>query len=145
NGEQILAALADRTLRGVVVGGVELADLPDPQAARDALAAADVVISLEVRTSEVTELADVVLPVAPPSEKAGAFWNWEGRVRVFRQALESHFMPDHRVLDSIAREMGVELGLASGEQVRKEIDTLDLWDGARTAAPAVGTSEPPAV
>ncbi len=145
NAEQILSALADGTLRGAIVGGVELADLPDPQAARDALAAADVVVSLEVRGSEVTDLADVVLPVAPPQEKAGAFWNWEGRVRVFRQALDSHFMPDHRVLDSLAREMGVDLGLATGEQVRKEIDTLGLWDGTRVEAPAVETAEPPAV
>lgn len=142
---QIIDALAARTLRGVVVGGVELADLPDPQAAREALAAADVVVSIEVRRSEVTDLADVVLPVAPPVEKAGAFWNWEGRVRPFRQVLDSAALPDHRALDALAREMGVELGLATGEQVRREIDQLDLWDGARAAAPTVEAAEPPAV
>ncbi len=48
-------------------------DLPDPGAAPPALDAAGFVVSLEVRSSAVTERADVVLPVAPVAEKAGTF------------------------------------------------------------------------
>ena len=61
------------------------ADLPDPAAAHAALSGVGFLVALEVRSSAVTELADVVLPVAPPVEKAGTFLNWEGRPRPFPQ------------------------------------------------------------
>ena len=48
-----------------MVGGVDLDDLPDPEAARAALGRVGFVVSLEIRQSPVTDLADVVLPVAP--------------------------------------------------------------------------------
>lgn len=139
----ILAGLADGDLRAVVTGSVELGDLPDPDAARAALEVADFVVSLEVRASDVTAHADVVFPVAPPAEKAGAFWNWEGRVRPFGQALDSVAMADHRVLDAIADAMGVQLGLGTLDAVRAEIDQLGPWDGARVPAPDVSAHEPP--
>ena len=46
------------------------------------------VVSLELRESPVTAVADVVLPVAPQSEKTGTYVNWEGRVRAFEEALD---------------------------------------------------------
>ncbi len=139
---QILDALVAGQLKGVVLGGLELADLPDPAAARAALEAADIVVSLEVRASDVTALADVVLPVAPPVERAGSYWNWEGRVRTFGQALDSSAMPDHRALDGLAAEMGVALGAATGTQVRAELDQLGVWEGERLAAPTTSPTPP---
>lgn len=143
--DQILAALSAGELKGLVIGGVELADLPNPVAARAALEQADFVVCLEVRRSEATDLADVVLPVAPPVERAGAFWNWEGRVRPFEQVLESAALTDHRVLNSIAAELDVELGLGSSTAVRKEIEHLEHWEGVRIDAPAVSGEQPPTV
>jgi NADH-quinone oxidoreductase subunit G len=142
----ILAAAADGTLGGLVVGGVEPRDLPDPVAARAALAAAGFLVSLEVRESEVTALADVVLPVAPPVERPGTFVTWEGRPRPFPQALTSSAMPDHRVLDALADELGVTLGLRTIAEVHADAEALrGDWDGARVPAPAVPHAEPPAV
>ncbi|VTR78810.1 NADH-quinone oxidoreductase subunit G [Cellulomonas hominis] len=142
----ILAAAADGTLGGLVVGGVDVRDLPDPAAARAALAAAGFVVSLEVRESEVTALADVVLPVAPPVERPGTFVTWEGRPRPFPQALTSTAMPDHRVLDALADELGVTLGLRTIAEVHADAEALrGDWDGARVPAPAVPHAEPPAV
>ncbi len=143
--DQILSALTSGDLKGLVIGGVELADLPDPVAARSALQQADFVVSLEVRRSEATDLADVVLPVAPPVERAGAFWNWEGRVRPFEQVLESAALTDHRVLNSLAAELDVELGLGSSVAVRREIEHLEQWEGTRIAAPQVLGEQPPTV
>ena len=140
---EIVSALAEGRLRGVVVGGLELADLPDPVAARAALEVADFVVSLEVRASDVTEHADVVFPVAPPAEKAGAYWSWEGRIRPFPAALDSAALSDHRVLDAIADVLGVRLGLGSLDAVRAEIEQLGPWDGARVEAPAEPVPEPP--
>lgn len=147
----ILAALADGTLGGAVVGGVELADLPDPAAARAALDAVATrggfVVSLEVRASEVTERADVVLPVAPPVERAGSYWNWEGRVRSFGAALESNALPDHRVLHVLAQQLDVDLQAATPAEAHLSIAMTqqEAWTGARVAAPPAVQAPAPEV
>lgn len=131
----ILAAAAGGA--GLVVGGVDVDDLPDPAAARAALAAASFVVSLEVRRSSVTEHADVVLPVAPVAEKAGSFMDWEGRLRPFEAVLGTDAISDHGVLDELARTMGVELGAGKALQLRDELAQVGGWDDTRVAAPDV--------
>lgn len=76
--EQMLAAAKEGQLGALVLAGVELADLPDgaAEALRNVF-----VVQLEVRHTTTTELADVVLLVAPTAEKGGTFVNWEGRLR----------------------------------------------------------------
>lgn len=142
---KILKAARKGRLGALVVGGVDVRDLPDPAKARAALAAVPFLVSLEVRRSEVTELADVVLPVAPPVEKAGTFLTWEGRPRPFPQALTSTAMADHRVLDQLADALGADLGLRSLAQVHAELDQLGAWDGARVEEPSLEAAEPPSV
>ncbi|QKD79133.1 NADH-quinone oxidoreductase subunit G [Actinomyces marmotae] len=137
----ILTALTDGALGGLVIGGVDLRDFPDPGLARAALAASAFTVQLEVRRSEVTEHADVVLPVAPPVEKNGTFVNWEGRVRPFGQAHVSRTRTDRQVLGMLAAEMGADLGVDSLETLHAELAGLGLWAGAR---PAVAFSEAPA-
>lgn len=140
----ILAAAADGTLGALLVGGVEPADLADPDAALAALDAAGFLVSLELRHSEVTERADVVLPIAPAAEKAGTFVNWEGRHRRFGVALgDTGALPDRRVLDALAEEMGVALGLADVEAARDELAALGAWSGERLAGPDVAAGHPP--
>ncbi|MCV7130224.1 NADH-quinone oxidoreductase subunit G [Mycolicibacterium vanbaalenii] len=128
----ILAAARAGALNALLIGGVELADLPDPDAALAAVDAAPFVVSLELRHSEVTERADVVFPVAPVVEKAGSFVNWEGRIRPFEPALRTNAVSDLRVLGFLADEIGVDLGVttAAGERAR-----LGLWAGDRAPSP----------
>ncbi len=140
----ILQAAADGEIAALVVGGLQVADLPDPDLARRALERA-FVVSLEVLPSEVTERADVVLPVAPAVEKPGTFVTWEGRPRPFPQVLVSTALTDARMLDALADSLGVELGLPTLAAVHDELDQLGGWDGARAAAPAQPAGEPPAV
>lgn len=138
----ILAAVAAQDLGALVVGGVELDDLPDPEAARRAVEAAGFVVSLELRRSAVTDRADVVFPVAPVAEKPGTFLSWEGRERPFPAALDTAgAMPDQRVLDAIAARMGSRLGLPDAAAARAELAALGAWNGARPGLPAY----PPAV
>ncbi|HVN11072.1 MAG TPA: NADH-quinone oxidoreductase subunit G [Kineosporiaceae bacterium] len=139
----MLQAAAAGRLGGLVVGGVDPDDLPDPVAARTAIDTAGFVVSLEVRAGEVTRRADVVLPVAPPAEKAGTFVDWEGRWRPFDVALRTTAMSDLRALDALADEMGVSLGLRGVERARGELAELDAWEGTRAGAPAVAAAEPP--
>ena len=137
----ILAAAADGTLGALVVGGVEPADLADPDGALAALDAAGFVVSLELRHSAVTERADVVFPIAPTVEKSGTFINWEGRHRNFPATLQQGAMPDLRVLDTLADEMGVDLGLPTAEAAREELVGLGKWDGERATDPDVPAAE----
>ncbi|MCS0639086.1 NADH-quinone oxidoreductase subunit G [Streptomyces sp. LP05-1] len=141
---QMLAAAATGELGALLVGGVEVADLPDPARAREALDAA-FVVSLELRPGEVTERADVVLPVAAVAEKSGAFLNWEGRLRPFEAALKPEQMTrrlapsDGRVLHMLADAMDVHFALPDVSAARRELHRLDAWDGPRAADPAEPT------
>ncbi|MES9519067.1 NADH-quinone oxidoreductase subunit G [Streptomyces capoamus] len=150
---QIIEAAANGELAALVVAGVEVADLPDPARAREALRDVGFLVSLELRPSEVTEHADVVLPVAAVVEKAGTFLNWEGRVRSFEAALKPDQMTrrpaptDNRVLQMLADAMDVHLGLPDLRTTRAEIDRLGAWDGPRATAPveSAGVLPRPAV
>jgi NADH-quinone oxidoreductase subunit G len=139
----ILQAARDGGLSALVVGGVDPADLPDPQLAVQALDAVGFLVSLEIRASAVTERADVVLPVAPPVEKAGRFVNWEGRRRPFDLTLTGTAMADARVLTALADEMDVNLGLASVDLARAELDRLGAVP-ARAGMPSFPSTELPA-
>ncbi|WP_329136864.1 NADH-quinone oxidoreductase subunit G [Streptomyces sp. NBC_00670] len=138
---QIVEAAAAGELRALVVAGVEIADLPDPARARAALDEVGFLVSLELRPSEVTARADVVLPVAAVVEKAGTFLNWEGRARSFEAALKPDQMTrrlapaDARVLQMLADAMDVHLGLPDLRTTRAELDRLGAWDGARATDP----------
>jgi NADH-quinone oxidoreductase subunit G len=103
------------------------------------------VVSLELRSSAVTDVADVVLPVAAHQEKAGTFVNWEGRVRSFQAALTTSAMSDHRVLDLLADEMGEPLGVRTLEAVRADMRALGPWTGDRAAAPVAEAVEVPSL
>ncbi|MHB1062932.1 MAG: NADH-quinone oxidoreductase subunit G [Georgenia sp.] len=140
----ILGAAREGALGALVVGGLELRDLPDPVLAREALERVGFVLQLEVRRSEVSAHADIVLPVAPPVEKAGSFVNWEGRVRPFGQVLVTRSLSDREVLDSLATEMGAELGLDSLTATHGELTELSGWGGLRPPAPTAAPAPLPA-
>jgi NADH-quinone oxidoreductase subunit G len=137
----ILAAARDGELGALLIGGVELADLPDPDTALKAVDAAPFVVSLELRESAVTALADVVFPVAPVVEKAGSFINWEGRIRPFEPSLQTNFYPDLRVLNFLADEIGVDLALPTALAAGEEMARLGLWAGTRPDAPQVSPEQ----
>ena len=128
---QMLEAAADGRVKALVVGGVDLRDFDDPAAARKALDQVDFLVSLEVRRSEVTDRADVILPVAPPLEKNGTFINWEGRLRPFGQAIASRSQTDRLVIDALASEFGVDLGLHDLVGLYDQVNPLMQWNGQR--------------
>ncbi|WP_326956151.1 NADH-quinone oxidoreductase subunit G [Amycolatopsis sp. NBC_01286] len=147
---EILKAAAGRELGGLVVGGVDPYDLPDPDLALRALDNAGFVVSLELRPSAVTERADVVLPVAASDEKAGSYLNWEGRTRPFDITIEgTGSLPDCRVLDTLAVEMDTDLFTQTPAAARGDYEKLGAasalrWGhveaatGGATVAPGAG-------
>jgi NADH-quinone oxidoreductase subunit G len=138
----ILQAAADGALAALVVGSVDPLDFPDPVLAERALERAGFVVSLELRQSAVTDFADVVFPVAAPVEKAGRYVDWEGRRRPFDLTLRTGTITDAEVLDALADELDVRLGVRTVPAVREEILRLGLA-GSRPAAPAVRPVEAP--
>lgn len=138
---QMLEAAADGRVKALVVGGVDLRDFDDPAAARKALDQVDFLVSLEVRRSEVTDRADVILPVAPPLEKNGTFINWEGRLRPFGQAIASRSQTDRLVFDALASEFGVDLGLHDLVGLYDQVNPLMQWNGQREEFLPVTASE----
>jgi NADH-quinone oxidoreductase subunit G len=140
----IVAAAAAGELGALLVAGVDPFDLPDPAAALAALDAAPFVVSLELRPTAVTERADVVFPVAAAVEKSGTFLDWEGRSRPFDASLrDTGQLLDLQVLNALADELDVHLGLPDVRTARAEIQQLGVHTGARAAAPAAAAEPLP--
>ena len=131
-----------RGLAGLLIGGVQISDLPDPAAALAAVGSAGFVVSLEIRASAFTELADVVFPVAAAVEKSGAYVNWEGRTRPFAAALpQAGTLDEARILDTLGVEMDVDLFTQTPAAASADMARLGVWTGDREFAP-VAVTEP---
>jgi NADH-quinone oxidoreductase subunit G len=153
--DAMLAAAAAGRLGALVVAGVDPGDLADPALADEALDKVGFLVSLEIRATAVTRRADVVLPVATVSEKAGSFVDWEGRLRPFEQVFEftttsggrqaAAMMADARVLDALAAELGVALGTADVTAIRQELGGLPATAAPKPPAPTVAAAARPAL
>ena len=132
----VLDAASRRSLKALLIAGVDPADLPAPFVTDAALERAAFIVSLDHHHSEITEFADVVLPVALVTEKAGTFVDWEGRARPFAQVFKDALtMSDATVLGMLARAMGATVGAWDGPGIRREIAALGSWTGNRTDGP----------
>ena len=140
---EIFAAANRGEIEALVIAGV---DPLDALAHHDSLAALKkaFVLSLEIRPSSVTKIADVVLPVAAVPEKSGSFINWEGRPRAFEAAVaDSLHRSDLRILSMIADEMSRPIGLESVKAAAKEFASIGAWDGSKPEFVAVAPSALP--
>ena len=139
-------------MAALVVGGVDPDDMPDGAAFRRALAEVGFVVSLEQRMSDVAAVADVVLPVADVTQKAGTFLDWEGRPRPFARIFdEASALSDARVLaliaDAIAGAADAPVASLFGGRVDRlgaALVALSGYDGPRRDAPAVAAAAQPA-
>ena len=137
---EIINALNSGELDAVVIGGVDPLDMPNSATALAALKKS-FVVSLEIAASVVTDVADVVLPVAAITEKSGSFLNWEGRTRAFDAAVsDSLNRSDLRILSALADVMGESIMLGTVTQAAREIASLGKWDGARVELSSVAAT-----
>ena len=144
--EQILNSLnSEGGLDAVLIGGVDPSDISS--AALGQLLNS-FVVSLEISHRAVTAIADVVLPVAAVTEKAGSFLDWEGRERSFDKAIEGPLVTtrsDVRILSMIADEMKKPISLPSVTSAAKEFSALGVWDGASVSKPTNASASTPSV
>ncbi|HEX7405188.1 MAG TPA: NADH-quinone oxidoreductase subunit G [Candidatus Nanopelagicaceae bacterium] len=127
---EIFSAINSGEIDALVVGGVDPLDAEASHLALIALKRA-FVVSLELRPSAITQLADVVLPVAVVAEKSGSFLNWEGHARDFAAAVHNSLQrSDLRILSMIADELDRPIGLPTVKSAAREMASLGIWDGA---------------
>ena len=122
----------------VLVGGVDPFDI---SADAKLSLSKKFVVSLEIRESDITDIAQVVLPVAAVVEKSGSFMDWQGRAREFEAAVESLNRSDLRILSMLADEMGKSINLPSVSAARKEIASLGNWEGAKDQMKSTAASD----
>lgn len=145
--DSMLDAARSGELSGLLLGGVEPDDLPDPALARDSLSRAGFIVTLELRAGQSCDYSDVVLPIAPADEKSGSYLTWEGRRRPFETTVTgTGALPDCRVLDTLAVEMDVDIFLQTPEAAATELASLLPATGAAApsrAVPDVPSAHPP--
>jgi len=131
--KKLFSAINSGELNALVVGGVDPLDLDNYSETISAIKKS-FVVSLEIAPSAVTELADVVLPVAAVTEKSGSFLNWTGSARAFDAAVaDSLNRSDVRILSMIADALGKTISLGTVSAAAREIASLGPWDGARAS------------
>jgi NADH-quinone oxidoreductase subunit G len=117
------------TARGVLRACVLLNIEPDfdtanPAAARAALAGADIVVMLSPFKTAATDIADVLLPIAPFTETSGTFINAEGRAQSFHGVVRplGETRPAWKVLRVLANQLGLRgFDYETSEDVRAEV------------------------
>lgn len=110
NGEGMESVLSgDR--RAVILMNIEPdADLPNPVAARAALGKANTVIALSAyKSSDLLEVADVILPISTFTETVSTFVNLEGRAQTIQPSVKS--LGDSRPAWKVLRVLGGLVGL----------------------------------
>jgi NADH-quinone oxidoreductase subunit G len=111
--------------------------------AKEALKGAGLVVSMTPFNDANTDIADVLLPVAPFTETGGTFVNAEGRVQSFHGVVKP--LGETRPAWKVLRVLGNLLGLAgfeysSSEEIRDELrkelgEYAPAAPGARAYAP----------
>lgn len=103
-------------------------------------------VVVDILDSELTRLADVVLPGVSAFEKEGSFTNVDGRVQRVRRAIPplAGAMPDWQILQKLGEEGGVEWHYKSTPEITAEIGQLleggytDTGDGDRVQGSGSG-------
>ena len=125
----ILTAAADGKLDVLVLLGADpLADFPDNDLARRALAGARTVIAVDTMPTPSVLQADIVLPAAGYAEVDGTTTNIEGRVsRLSRKVTApGTARADWVIAAELAFRMGDDLGLESVEDILAELASVSV-------------------
>ncbi len=106
----MLAGAAAGSVKALYLAGANIAlTWPDGQLARQALAAAELVIVQELFMTETAQAADIIFPAAPFAAKAGHYANLDGLVQeVAKVAMPAGgaAQPDGAIIRAMAQSLG---------------------------------------
>ena len=124
---EIMDGALEGTIKALFIMG-ENPMLTDPNLGHvgEALAALPFLVVQDLFPSETTEFADVVLPAAGFTERAGTYTNSERRVQLVRPALPplADSRPDWVILCQLANGMGAGWAYDSPQQIFQEMAEL---------------------
>lgn len=124
---EIVEAAENGSLKAVyIMGENPVRQRPQSERVASALSRLDLLVVQDIVSTRTSSLADVVLPGAAQTEKAGAFTNLEGRIQSFTQLVEppGQAKPDWEIISSIASGMGYPEPYTALTQVKQEIRRL---------------------
>ncbi|MEQ1702157.1 MAG: NADH-quinone oxidoreductase subunit NuoG [Ilumatobacteraceae bacterium] len=134
----VLQAAADGKIECLILLGADpLADFPDTDLARRALAGARRLIAVDTFLTQSSRLAGVVLAASAYAEKAGSTTNLEGRVStVARQVTPAGATrADWMIAAELAVHLGGNLGYGTVEEITADIAAnVPGYEGATTDA-----------
>lgn len=113
-----------------------LLSLPDPDRIREALASLEFLMVVDIFPTNVTALANLVLPAACFAEKEGTFTNFEGRVQRLHEATRpaGNSLPEWQIILQLAERMGTPLPFTTLQEVTSEIqDMVPFYQAAEAA------------
>ena len=122
--EQIKDALRAGELKGLILYGVDpLRDFPDTDGWREALQAAEFIVSFTMASTETTDLSDVVFPLESHAEKDGTVTHTEGRLQRVRPAAArpGDIRGGWHVLAELSAALGHETGVHAVPEALKAI------------------------
>jgi len=126
----ILPAAAEGRIQALVLVGADpMADFPDRQLARQAMAGVGLIVAVDAYLTDSSRQADVVLPAAVFAERSGTTTNIEGRVTRLGQKVvpPGTAWPDWMIAAELAWRLEGNLGIESRH---------DLWDEIGRVAPS---------
>jgi NADH-quinone oxidoreductase subunit G len=142
------AGMLEATVAGtidtlILLGADPLADVPDQELARRALAAATTIIAVDTLANASTALADVVLPAAGFGEVDGTTTNLEGRVTAVNQKVTAPgtARPDWMIAAELAFRLGADLGIAGVADVWAELGSLSPLHAETTLEAVVAEAD----
>lgn len=113
-----------------VMGENPLRSLPQPDRLVKAFEKLEFIVAQDILFNETVNIADVVLPGAAFSEKAGSFTNMEGKIQCFSAAIDppGSARSDLDILGLIAEKLGAPAYKSTHEDIRKEIgNTISIF------------------
>ncbi len=124
--EIIDAARAGEIKALLIMGENPLVTHPDQRHVREALAALELLVVLDIFPSETSELAHVVLPAASFAEKDGTFTSTERRVQRLRCALPppGEAWADWEILCRLSTRLGFPMAYGHPQEIMDEIASL---------------------
>jgi len=120
-------ALAGDVRCMMIMGEDPVVTDPDQNHVRRALEALDLLVVVELVMTETASMADIILPAAAFSEKAGTFTNCERRVQLIQPAIPSlgKAKPDWKILGELAEHLGYSgMDWENEEAIFNEIASL---------------------
>jgi NADH-quinone oxidoreductase subunit G len=120
----------------VLLGADPLGDCPDRDLAARALAGASSIIGIDTFVTESLQYANVVLPAAAFSERAGSTMNIEGRTTSLAAKVTARGIarPDWAIASDLASRLGNDLGFASLAELTAQLPASGGGSATLTAS-----------